>query len=500
MRATSCLHVITVLLFPFVFASAQSQQAGVNPRGIVESAEISGIDEDDVSKDIRDSVQKLVGEPFDQQAADAVLMRLQADQPDFMTTVRLLAGARPDSVKVLFLLERGSNDGESNVNSRYTVERVEIHGFDESKLSQSIRDNINSLIGVKLDQDKANQILNQMQDELRPKHNVSKRVVKGSDRQHIVVVFEVRNVPWIPFIAQPEQHFLYHSKQNFSAVVSANFVHTKDVRLFFGLADDQDQLLERYAGFNFGFESVKLGTDRLGLALRYSRYHERWQPSTVEADRTSVYRERSTFEPSLTFAFDPRLRLKAGVSLSDLQIQYPEIHQRNTNAAVAALDFENIWAKSSDTRRHSLRAGYEIRSGNHRLDSESIYTRHVIHTDYVFGENRSLLIFRFTGGTLTGNAPLFERFSLGDTVTLRGWNKFDIAPAGGERVFNSSLEYRYRIVGAFLDAGSVWNRNGDMRFRLSSGFGLQGDNGFLTLAFPLNADDLNVTFTMGVRF
>jgi hypothetical protein len=39
-----------------------------------------------------------------------------------------------------------------------------------------------------------------------------------------------------------------------------------------------------------------------------------------------------------------------------------------------------------------------------------------------------------------------------------------------------------------------------MRFRLSSGFGVQTDHAFVTLAFPLNADDLNVTFTMGVRF
>ena len=28
-------------------------------------------------------------------------------------------------------------------------------------------------------------------------------------------------------------------------------------------------------------------------------------------------------------------------------------------------------------------------------------------------------------------APLFERFSLGNTYTLRGWNKFDVAPLGG---------------------------------------------------------------------
>jgi len=46
----------------------------------------------------------------------------------------------------------------------------------------------------------------------------------------------------------------------------------------------------------------------------------------------------------------------------------------------------------------------------------------------------------------------------------------------------------------------VWDRNGSMQFRLSSGFGVQTDNVFVTLAFPLNADDLNVAFMMGVRF
>src|ERR1041384_2345310 len=110
MRAMSWLHVGAFLLLPFLFAYGQTQQAGINPRGIVESAEISGIDEDDVGKDIRDSVQKLVGEPFDQQAADALLKRLQADQPEFTATVRLLAGDRADRVKVLFLLERSNGD------------------------------------------------------------------------------------------------------------------------------------------------------------------------------------------------------------------------------------------------------------------------------------------------------------------------------------------------------------------------------------------------------
>ena len=103
-------------------------------------------------------------------------------------------------------------------------------------------------------------------------------------------------------------------------------------------------------------------------------------------------------------------------------------------------------------------------------------------------------------GGITGDAPLFERFTLGDTATLRGWNKCDIAPAGAERMVHTSLEYRFHnLLGVFLDADRC-DRNTDMRFRLSSGFGLHHDNVFLSLAFPLNTDDLRVTFTMGVRF
>ena len=60
-------------------------------------------------------------------------------------------------------------------------------------------------------------------------------------------------------------------------------------------------------------------------------------------------------------------------------------------------------------------------------------------------------------GGISGDAPLFERFSLGDSRTLRGWDKYDIAPAGGDRMFHTSLEYRYRGLALFLDSGSVWD-------------------------------------------
>ena len=103
-------------------------------------------------------------------------------------------------------------------------------------------------------------------------------------------------------------------------------------------------------------------------------------------------------------------------------------------------------------------------------------------------------------GGIDGTAPLFERFSLGDSRTLRGWNKYDIAPAGGDRVFHTSLEYRYRGFALFLDSGTVWDTGVDKRVRVAAGFGFHTDPFFMTLGFPLNTDDVRAVFTTGVRF
>ena len=166
---------------------------------------------------------------------------------------------------------------------------------------------------------------------------------------------------------------------------------------------------------------------------------------------------------------------------------------------VTRIDYDQRWYRAKDVTQR-VEASYELRTSAEALESDLSYRRHLGSLRYRYSQHHNTVIGNVAFGGITGDAPLFERFTLGDSATLRGWNKFDIAPAGGDRVFNSSLEYRYRAIGAFLDGGSVWNHNGEMRFRLSSGFGVQTDNAFVTLAFPLNADDLNVTFTMGVRF
>jgi hypothetical protein len=503
-------------------ARAEGPQGGVNARGIVESAEISGISEDDVSQDIRDAVRRLIGQPFDQQAADSLVMRIQADKPDFSATTRLLAGDQSDRVKVVFFVERTNAlpPDEENVNSRYMVERVEIEGFDETKLSQSIRSDLKMLVGENLDPEKADDIRSRIEDELRPRHFVTRRVVKGSDRQHIVVIYDVRKVRWIPFIFQPSQRIVYNSKQNFSAAINVPIPMGGGSRFLIGLADDQDSLLERFAGFNLGFEMTKVAADQLGLAFRYSRYHERWQPSTVSAGPTSVYRERNNFEPTITIAFDPRLRLTAGVSLSELEMQYPAIHRANANAALASLTFQNTW-RTRETRQ-SLLAAYELRAGNHEMDSDFIYTRHFVTGQYFYASGRNRLFLSFQAGTIGGNAPLFERFSLGNTSTLRGWNKFDIAPFGGDRMIHSTLQYGVggphigvftddkgykEHIGfgfhVFYDVGAVGDRGSPIQARHSAGFGFGSSNFsgfFLELGFPIRSTGVEPIFSMGFRF
>ena len=213
MKARKYLTLITVVLFSYAIAFAEPRQdaAGVNARGVVESAEITGIGEEEISQELREAVHKLIDQRFDQQLADDLVVRIQAEKPEFIATTRLLSGTQPDRVKVTFVVERSNEEpgSESNINSRYTVERVDVQGFDESKLSQTIRDEMKKLIGEKLDKDKANEIQRRLDTELRPRHYASQRVVKGSDRQHIVIIYEIRNVRWIPLIDVPSQRIVY---------------------------------------------------------------------------------------------------------------------------------------------------------------------------------------------------------------------------------------------------------------------------------------------------
>ena len=118
---------------------------------------------------------------------------------------------------------------------------------------------------------------------------------------------------------------------------------------------------------------------------------------------------------------------------------------------------------------------------------------------YLYEHGNTTVKAELLVGALTGRAPLFERFTLGDSSTLRGWNKYDIAPAGADRLVHQSLEFAYHHFAYFLDVGSVWDHGARADVRLSSGVGYHGDFGFLTLAVPLNANDMELKVMVGIR-
>jgi outer membrane protein assembly factor BamA len=107
----------------------------------------------------------------------------------------------------------------------------------------------------------------------------------------------------------------------------------------------------------------------------------------------------------------------------------------------------------------------------------------------------------FLAGALNGDAPLFDRFTLGDSRTLRGWSKFDLAPVGGTRVAHGSLEYTFHWVGVFYDTGSVWERNDKSSVKHSCGLSLGGREGiYVAVAFPLRSGSVQPLFILGMNF
>jgi outer membrane protein assembly factor BamA len=166
---------------------------------------------------------------------------------------------------------------------------------------------------------------------------------------------------------------------------------------------------------------------------------------------------------------------------------------------IASVGYTQQWEHSAGDD-HDLSAGFIVRAATESLESDFDYTRYFGEAEYQYRRSRHTVLLSGRFGVIDGDAPLFERFSLGDSQTLRGWDKYDIAPLGGDRVFHTSAEYRYRGWGFFLDTGSVWDKNADARVRVATGLGFNGGPFFALVGFPLNTDDVRAVFTTGVRF
>jgi outer membrane protein assembly factor BamA len=388
---------------------------------------------------------------------------------------------------------------EFNVNSRYTVESVEVSRDIESRISRNLRQDLEHLIGQKFNTKVLNDLARRVREELNVR-TVSQRIVRGNAPDHVKVVLEVAQKRGEFDLSVPK--FLYHSTEGFSASVDGTVVLGAN-RFSAGLVSDGDQLAERYAGVRVRYENRKLGTDRVRLRFEFDSYHEQWNRSTVNADggggSMGLYRSRQNFEPVATIVLAKPLTLSVGAGFERFDTPVPGARTQSANAAIMGLRYEwRIEGFGAD--QQDLEANYSLRAATRMLSSDFAYGRHRWEVRYSISRGRHTVTDEAVAGMIIGRAPLYERYVLGTSSMLRGWNKYDLDPLGGSRVAYNSLDYRYGMVEVFYDTGAIWDAGQDAIARHSLGVGLRKNSFMVAMAFPIKGGRMSPTFMVGMNY
>ncbi|HWZ33655.1 MAG TPA: BamA/TamA family outer membrane protein [Bryobacteraceae bacterium] len=395
---------------------------------------------------------------------------------------------------------------ELNVNSRYTVENVHVSGEKlKLRISDPLRTDLDQMVGQKLDDSKIKRLAERIQTELAAVR-VDVKVTRGNEPDHVIVNFEVAKSRRQDFDMNVTK-FLYNSKEGWTGVGGVTTrIHGN--AFSFGLLSDGDSSVERFAGIRAKYERPKVGTDRLKLTFEFDSYHEQWNRSTLlEASPLDIYRTRQVFTPEATVVILPSLEWSFGVSFARLRVPVAGAlttsKTESSNAVVNTLRYHQRWGSEHDDQEQDVQASYDLSSGTGVLESDRIFTRHLARARYRFRHQRNHVEIAFLAGEINGAAPLYDRFVLGNSETLRGWNKFELDPLGGSHVIHGSIDYRYGIFQIFYDTGAVWDRAQDREQKQSVGVGVKGfkkECFQLAVAFPLRAGHAEPVFYAGMNF
>lgn len=411
---------------------------------------------------------------------------------------------------------------ESNVNQQYVIESVSISGvevarFHDAKLSPSLRRRLAALVGAQCDMSAIGELAGKLRSTLRLQ-DVHERLLRGSSPDRVRVDFEVVRKDYAFDLSVPR--FVYDSNQGWTTEVNAN-ARYHDQSIAVGLGSNGDDLVERFTGFSTRFEDSHLFSDRIRFAIGIEGYHDLWNPATrlAVSDQNSangpgagasnaiaLYRTRRNIAPALTFALSRELSVSIGASFERMEMDAPSPAgndmSTSANAATAEVDFGYTAEEGDSLQRWDGK--YGLRVGTHDLGSDYTYCRQDISVRYEWRAGRHLFADRLIGGALTGQAPLFERFVLGNSSTLPGWNRYAIDPLGGDRMVHNSVSYGYQIqqgmTEVFYDAGlvGIGDRMGTLRHSLGVGFRQGIFN--MAMAFPLYDGRITPVFMAGMNY
>ncbi len=403
----------------------------------------------------------------------------------------------------------GNQDSEINVNSRYTVENVavsangwtaDLSSAPDGKISSGLRKELISLIGQKLNLVQLDAAAKRLRKEFHAR-TVEHHVMRGANPQYVRVLFEVKLPPSRFEASIPK--VLYNSVLGWSGAVQGTATVKQHV-FTFGLVSDNDDLAERYTGVTARYENKKLGSDRVQFGLDFAAFHDQWDGVAQErapaplSDTSGLYRSREYVQPEVTFVLARPLTVSVGASFQSFQDEGPAGAFQAANAIVSTVRYHRALEDSEN--QADFDAAYSLRAATGALGSDFGYTRHEWVLRYKLSRGKSAVVEDFAGGLIAGRAPLFERFVLGNSTTLRGWNKYDLDPFGGSRMISNSVEYHYGLFEAFYDTGSIWDRADAAVLRHSAGIGLRQGAFSVAVAFPLGVGHIDPIFMVGMNY
>jgi hypothetical protein len=394
---------------------------------------------------------------------------------------------------------------ETNVNQRYVIESVSLAGVEvdqmtTSKLPKTLRQRLTGLVGAKCDVAMLDEISTQIRKDLHLRA-VTEHLSRGSAPDRVKVNFETVRRDLAFDISLPK--LLYHSQLGPTGELDAS-TRFKQNNFSFGIVSNGDDLTERFTGMTARFDSAGLGSDKVHLGVSFEDYHEKWNSSTTREIKNSgldLYRSRWNIAPQVTFTVARPLTVAIGASFERTDSESPAVDDRSANSAT--LDVRYGHKIESDVSQQ-IEAKYSLRVATRALGSTYAYARHMISAKYEARSGRHMVSDEFIGGSIAGQAPLFERFVLGSSSTLRGWDRYEIDPLGGSRVVHNEITYGYRVgegtVEGFYDTGTLWQSDRSAQLRHSLGVGYKQGVFVLTMAFPVRNGRIEPVFMAGMNY
>lgn len=403
-------------------------------------------------------------------------------------------------------LRAGNGDAEEteaaapNVNSRYTVESIEFSGGETPHVSASVLETIRRLVGQRLNMQALDRLRRDIGGELHARQ-VTFKLARGSQPERVKVLLGVEGPPSRYDVSVP--NLLYVTGQGFTGEGKATAAFGSSL-LSLELLSDGDTAVERFSGFRAGYRWNSLATGRVQLSISFDNFQNRYAPATLEAASSgeaapALFRSRWDLVQAFTFVIAPPLTLTTGIQIEQLVPMGAAERTATIASTVGTLRFHRRWTGASASNQE-VDLAYSLRAAPASMSPDFAFTREEFTGRYSWRRDRHSVETDVLAGAISGNAPILDRFVLGTSTMLRGWDKFALDPLGGNRVAAASFTYGYRAVRVFYDTGAIWSRGITPEPRQSAGAGFEKDRLLLALAFPLRQGRIDPMLIVGTSF